>query len=49
MPEYIVKVRTPDVLSGFELALLEARVKNFFLKSGEDNNSNPTEVKAEYR
>jgi hypothetical protein len=49
MPEYIVRVDTKEVLSGFELSLLEARVKNFFLTNEERLEDNPTEVKAEYR
>jgi hypothetical protein len=46
MPEYVIKVKSKDVLSGFELALLEARVKNFF---NPDDEKTKTEVKAEYR
>jgi hypothetical protein len=46
MPEYVINVKSKDTLSGFELALLEARVKNFF---NPDDDKNKTEVKAEYK
>jgi hypothetical protein len=50
MPEYVVTVKSKEVLTGFELAILENKVKAFFLKYGENVNTDTnTEVKAEYR
>ena len=50
MPEYIVTVNSKEVLTGFELAILENKVKSFFLKYGENvADDTETKVKAEYR
>lgn len=49
MPDYIVKIKSPDTLTQFELEMLEARVKNFFVDyEWVQDDTAPTTVKAEY-
>lgn len=50
MPEYVVKVKSPEALSGFELRLLEDKVRTFFYTTAvKDETIIATEVKAEYK